>query len=446
MYANRIAEETNALKPDKQKSTARQSRRRLFHALALLFGTSVATAAYASAALDAGVRAYREGDFAAALGHFRQALADEPDSSAALFNLGLASYRLKDYAGARRSFLALRERPGMAAVAEYHLGLVAARLGQIGRAENHLRAAAAGDSERLRELARAALQRLDEHPSARLPAAYLTIGGGLDDNRNRVNESIDIPGQDRESAYSEMYALLQYPVRSIDDLDLRATVFRRDYETDDELDQSALQLSARRNWRPEHWRLTLAAETESVLLRDDGHVNSVGLGFEGLRRVGSTTLRLRYQPAHITADPEFDYLDGWRHRASVSQDFHLGGLQWRAGYELEHNSGGNGAEDDIVYGQAPLRHGPFLRVSRALTPRIDLDLSSTWRHSRYREDADPQIARRNDDLVQLGASLRFQAARAWSVRLDYRVAENRSNVDTYDHDRQMALLALEWRY
>jgi hypothetical protein len=37
-------------------------------------------------------------------------------------------------------------------------------------------------------------------------------------------------------------------------------------------------------------------------------------------------------------------------------------------------------------------------------------------------------------------------APAWILRLDYRYIDNRSTLDTYDYTRDMAMLALEWRY
>ncbi len=396
--------------------------------------------------MEDGVAAYRKGDFPAALQLFRQAAALAPEDTTVRFNLGLTEYRLGQYQEARKDFLALRGKPGMNAIAEYHLGLVAARLGQSDRAARHLRSAASGDSARLRELARAALASLGERPETRVPAAYLMAGLGYDDNRNRVAKSVDLPGQDPESAYVDVVGQGMYPLPWKGEYELRATAFSRDYETDDELDQTSLQLGLRRSWRPGAWRLSLSAETESILLRDNSLVQSVGVGLEGVRRIGNSTLRLRYQPAHVEADSNFDYLDGSRQRAMVTQEFNLGGLLWRAGYELEQSAQGDGVQADVVYGQAPLRHGPFVRVSKGLTPRLSADLSASIRRSRYKDDDPLGADRRQDDLVQLGGSLRFQAGRNWGLLLDYRFSDNRSSVNDYDHDRHTVLAGFEWRY
>ena len=396
--------------------------------------------------MEDGVAAYRKGDFATALPLFQKAVSEAPDDASARFNLGLTQYRLGQYGVARKNFLRLRSEPGMKAVAEYHLGLVAARLGQNERAAQHLRAAAAGDSQPLRQLARAALAKLGERPDARVPVAYVMGGLGYDDNRNRVAKSVDLPGQDPESVYADIVAQGLYPLPLEGEYDLRATAFHRNYETDDDLDQSSLQLGVRRSWRPGAWRLSVSVESESILLRDRNLVQAVGLGFEGVRRIGESTLRLRYQPAHVYSDSSFDYLDGSRQRALVMQEFNLAGLQWRAGYELEQSAQGDGVQQDVIYGQAPLRHGPFLRLGRSISPSLSADLSASLRRSRYDDDDPLGGDRRQDDLLQLGASLRFQAGRDWGLLLDYRYSDNRSSIDDYDHDRHTVLIGVEWRY
>ena len=120
--------------------------------------------------------------------------------------------------------------------------------------------------------------------------------------------------------------------------------------------------------------------------------------------------------------------------------------QWRVGDELEQSAQGDGVEADVVFGQAPLRHGPFVRAGKTLTPRITSDLSASVRRSRYKDDDPLGADRRRDDLLQLGASLRFQAGRSWGLLLDYRFSDNRSNVDDYDHDRHTVMAGIEWRY
>ncbi len=419
---------------------------------ALLFCAGPAAAAPAQAPLGAGIQAYRAGDFKTALVLFLEAREQGPVSDTLLFNLGLTYYRLEDYPAARRTFLDLRQRPAMAGVAEYHLGLVAAQLGQMNRATRHLRAAAAGDSVPLRQLARTALARLTDRPAARAPAAYASLGIGFDSNRNQIAEEIQITGPEPESAYAEFAGVVQYPLPKLTDTDLRATVFRRDYETDDALDQTVGQLSLRRTWRPGSWRVMLAAESDAAFLEGDSLQNTYGLNLEAVRRHGPSTLTLRYRPSAVDGGADYEYLDGERHRLEVAEAFLLGEFQIRAGYEAELNDRSDWQVGEQFSSQSPLRHGPLLRVSRTLTPDLTLDVNAGFRHSRYRDvnryvqDGTLRSERRVEDLAYLGGALRLRLGRAWGLRLDYRYTDNDSSLDTYEYTRHLATLALEWRY
>jgi hypothetical protein len=427
-------------------------------ALACLCGALVACTGASAANTDtaspfeAGITAYRAGDFTEALQLFLAARAQGADSDALLFNLGLTHYRLGDYTAARRTFVELRQRPAMAAVAEYHLGLVAAQVGQMDRASAHLRAAAAGDSVELRQLALTALERLTDRPSARALAAYASFGIGYDNNRNQISELIRIPGPEPESAYVEASGIVQYPLPRLTDTDVRASLFRRDYETDDDLDQSVMQLSLRRAWRPGAWRITLAGESDAAFLGGDTLLAAYGLSLEGVRRAGGSTLRLRYRPSDINAGSDYEYLDGQRHRADLSQEFPLGAFQFRAGYEVEANDRRDLAVGQQFFSQSPLRHGPFLRVSRTLTPSVALEINSAYRHSRFHganrffAGTTLQTERRVEDLIQWSLTAHWRIGPAWALRLDYRYTENHSSIETYDYSRDIVVLAVEWRY
>lgn len=419
---------------------------------ALLLCDGAAASATAPSPLEAGIRAYRAGDLVAALELFLEARAQGPEGDTLLFNLGLTYYRLGNYTAARRTFLALRQRPAMTAVAEYHLGLVAAQVGQMDRATAHLRAAAAGDSVELQRLARTALKRLTDRPVARAPAAYAALGLGFNSNRNQISEAIHITGPEPESAYAELSGVLQYPLSGLASTDLRASVFRRDYEKDDALDHTAIQLSLRRTWHGSPWRMTLAAESIAAFLGGDSLLSAYGLSLEGVHRIGSSTLRLRYRPSVIKGGSGYEYFDGQNHRAELAEEFLLGDLQIRAGYEVEMDDRHDRRVGDQFYSKSPVRHGPYLRLSRTLTPNITLDLNAAYRRSRYRDvdrfvqDATSHAERRVENMAYLGFALRLRVDPAWHLRLDYRYTDNYSSLDRYDYTRHVAMLALEWRY
>ena len=206
--------------------------------LTWLLYCGTACAASAITPFDAGVLAYRSGDFEAALRHFQDARAEGSASGQLLFNLGLTLYRLEQYDVAREVLLELREHSGMSGAADYHLGLIAAQRGDRDEAVLRLSAAAAGDSPELRRLAQTALGRLQDQRPARRFAGYARGGLGFDSNRNQVSESLRIEGPQPESAYADVYGSVIQRLAGRGRTDLRANLFVRDYEVDDALEIS----------------------------------------------------------------------------------------------------------------------------------------------------------------------------------------------------------------
>lgn len=393
--------------------------------------------------LQSGIESYRNGDFHTARSAFEAALAASPDDPVVTFNLALTRYRLGDYAAAQAGFRQLRSQPDMRAIADYHLGLIAAQTGDLPTARALLGSVAA-EPDRIGDLARAALGRVAPHRAPKRIRAYVMAGLGYDTNRTRLARSVELSGRDPEAAYSDLVAEALAPLPWRGEYDLRATLFRRDYETDDALDQSALQLSLRKTWRPAEWRLGAALETESILLRDMSLVQSTGVGLEAEHGLGPGILRLRYQPAHVQAEDDFDYLDGPRQRAMLAHDSVLAGMSVRLGWEYEQSDQADDLEADIVYGQAPHRHGPFVRLSRTLRPGLQATARAGLRNSRYDSD-DGLMPDREDDLLQLGLALRLTIPGNVTLLVEYRFQDNQSNAPDYDYDRTTVLAGLEWR-
>lgn len=421
----------------------------LYRMLVAVVISLVCSSALAADELNDGIRAYRTGNLESALELFSSALAENPTDSIARFNRALTLYRLRRYDEARDAFLALRElaqreAPDMNMIAEYHLGLVDARQGRRASANRHFERVMQGDTGRLAALARAARGRLGSERASSL-RAFAMFGIGFDDNRNRVNENEEIPGRDPEAAFTDTAGQLLLPLPRIgSDYDLLLAGQHRDYTTDDALDQTVLGIALRRALTSGQWRFVLAAESEQTLLRDNSLVNALGVGIEASREQTFGRLRLRYEPAHVSAEGDFDYLDGTRHQATIVQDLRLGPNTLRLGWALEQSSQASEFEEDIIYGQAPRRHGPFVQWDYPLTQRLQLGLRAAWRDSQYETD-DPGAEKRHDELLQLGAILRLQLDESWNLLLDFRRFENHSSVDTYRYDRNTLFAGFEWR-
>jgi len=426
--------------------------------LAWLLYSAPAVAVPEMTPFEAGVRAYRSGDFATALRHFQQAQADGASNDQLLFNLALTLYRLEQYDAARDMFLDLREHSGMEGPADYHLGLIAAQRSDNNEAVLRLSAVANSDSSELRQLAQTALERMQGSQPAPRIAAYARTGLGFDSNRNQISESLRIEGPEAESAYADFYGSVLQRLRStggsgsVGRTDVRASLFVRDYEVDDALDQAAISLALRKVWRVRSWSVTLGGEFEAATLDNHGLYELLSLNIDAARRMGSSTFRLRYRPSIIDAGYRYDYLDGQRQQLELTQDVPLGAATLQLGYEVELNDRRDFEAGDEFFSQSPLRQGPFFRFSRELNKDLSLDVNAAYRRSRYRDenefeqDGSLVTERRVDSLSYVGLMLRLTLAPAWALRLDYRYSDNRSSLDQYDYIREVASLNLEWRH
>lgn len=420
-------------------------------ALVLLWATTARAQAAGDGALEAGIAAYRAGDYAQARDQFRQAQAQGAASETLRFNLALSAYKLGDYPAARTAFESLRESPALAAAAEYHLGLVAGQSGQLERAAAHLRASQAiADSPELQQLAELALQRLAAIAGPRRLSATAALAAGYDSNRSQSSETAGFEDVEPEAAFAALSATARYPAGFGHGSELRGGLYLRDYAPDQTLDQTSVQLSLRQSSAAADWQFATAIETESVWLGGDSFLNAAGLNLDGAWTSGATTLSARYRPSRIAGGDTYQYLDGWSQRAELG--LALAALRWRLrlGLDAELDDRRDLQRGDEFFSQSPLRHGVSARLIHRAAPRLTLDWSARYRHSRY---ADPNLMRiglrlieqrRVDELTQLGVAAAFPLGKGWGLRLDYRYSDNRSPVARYDYERHAVTLGLDW--
>ncbi|MGQ0697356.1 MAG: tetratricopeptide repeat protein [Panacagrimonas sp.] len=405
----------------------------------------------AASPFEAGVAAYRAGEYRVARERFLQAEAAGLDGEELRFNLALSHYKLGDYASARSAFETLRSSPGFAAVAEYHLGLVAAQSGQAEQAAAHLRATQAmTDSAELRQLADMALQRLAATPGSRRWSASATAGSGFDSNRTQSSETVRLAQVDADAEFVELSAAARYLADGFLGAELRGNGYLRNYLPDHELDQHSAQLSLRKSWLVSAWQFGAAVETEAVWLGSERFQNAVGLNLDAGWSAGVSNLSLRYRPSFIEGGDDYEYADGQSQRAELAYSLALPGYRVRLNCETELNDRRDLEREDEFFSQSPTRHGIGARLSHRLTPALSLDWSARYRHSRYRDASRFRSGfeiveqRRVDDMAQFGVLGLLKLGKGWGLRLDYRYTDNQSRLERYDYERHAVLLGLDW--
>lgn len=390
-----------------------------------------------------------------------QAAAQGDASETLRFNLALSHYKLGDYPAAQRAFESLRSSPSLAAVAEYHLGLVAAQTGQLQQATAHLRATQAmSDSIELRQLAELALQRLNPGAAPSKLSAAATLGGGFDSNRtqssDRAIDGVPVADIEADAGFTELFAAARYRSDRANPVlrgsELRGGLYRRDYTTDHELDQTSAQLSLRNGGRLSAWQWGVAVETDAVWLGGDHFQDAAGLNLEATRSGDASSFTLRYRPNRIIGGDGYTYLSGWSQRAEMIYAYTASSWQLRLQYEAEFNDRRDLQLGSEFFSQSPIRQGLVAGLRHRPTPALSLDWSARYRYSRY-ADANRFFSSagfvektRVDELLQAGVTAALALSRTWGLRLDYRYSDNRSGIDRYDYDRHVVLLGIDWSY
>jgi hypothetical protein len=115
----------------------------------------------AQAAFDRANAAFRDGNHAAALADYNEALSNGKDSSRLFYNMGLAHYHLGQYSQAQWAYIEAAKDDRMAALAQYQLGVLANREGDKRSAEKWFkRSRANANSPKLRLLSVRALEEI----------------------------------------------------------------------------------------------------------------------------------------------------------------------------------------------------------------------------------------------------------------------------------------------
>lgn len=166
----------------------------LLTAACLLIGPR-AEAGWINPSLHAGISAYENGDYQAALKSFIDAQLKDPDRPEIDFNIGNACYRLKDYASAARNFeqAARAGNPQLKQKALYNMGNALFRAGSLKEAVDRFQQAVDLDPEdqdarKNLEFARKALQAQKDSPNQ-------TQSGKKEDGSDKKSQSQEPPGE-----------------------------------------------------------------------------------------------------------------------------------------------------------------------------------------------------------------------------------------------------------
>jgi tetratricopeptide (TPR) repeat protein len=372
--------------------------------------------------------AFTAGDYARALTLFEAERARGADTAAVAYNIGVCQYRLGDYADAVASFRSLAQRfAEFRALAEYNRGLALRALNRRKEAGAAFEAARTSEDDRLAALATDALADLRATAPATTSRwqSYFSVAVGHDDNVALVDQ-LSLPAS--VSADSPLTELVGYashelagrvPLR----LDFSGYVVR--YAADHAFDQDSLRFDAVFHWRAaDHWTIEASPYLASSTLDGDGFERTLGAQLRALRSFGEQlTFDARFAYDDIDSPAtRFAFVAGHRERLRFGIEHATGLRRLRVYYEHE-------VQDRADPGVSPYRDRLAASITRPLLGRWLMDGGISRRASRY----EALVVPRDERLVELAFTARRELRAGWALNMDYRWADNASNVSQFGY-------------
>ena len=406
-------------------------------AFLLLFSAELLATADSDYAL--GLEAYKGGDNAAAVRYFESAMTQGMDSVSLQYNLASSYYRVGRYEEAKKYFTLLNETMEMRDIAQYHLGLIAIKQQDADLARQHFNAVvSSAKDEKLVKLSNKHLLALsDKEDQWKTRLAYNL---GHDDNISAVSEDTVLGTADSFHELSASTNLL-ISGRRKDGWMADAALYGINYSDTDSYDQYVFALGLKRAIKFADWETSAHLNLSKSTYGGDALQTITRLDFTGMKPLSKTErIKLRYRVEDITSDQSiYDYLAGWRQRASIEyqsfSNINIRQLQ----YEFELNSRGELVTTAGAYDYSPTRHTVRGIYTHFITRQWWLIGDVSYRMSNFPASA---TVDRDDKqwLLALSSDYRFDPTLKLTAKYQY--TNNASTLDQYDYDKSVIRIGL----
>lgn len=402
-------------------------------------------------AFDEAVKAFRAGDYDAALQRFLQARKSGLDTPGLRYNIGVTYYRLQRYAEAESAFQALARDPQWRALAHYNLGLAAQRMGDSRLARAHFDLAHRATTDpNLRTLAGVALERLGETTLPPRAGTLLSLAGGYDSNPAIYTDNTAAGGRTGGDYFGELLAVSTRNLSGDAALGWNAygALVLRNYLDQGEFDLQGLRAGVSRDSDANRTQTSVGGNYGVVYFDGVLLEQAVALDVQVRRRLDAGgDLRAGYHVARIGGGGNYRQLDGWQQRIALDTGFAWRRALWRAGVQLEIEDRRDLALGGEFLSYSPRRHGLFAAAELPDVAGWRADLRLDYRASRYRDpyrlDGGSRVLEREDrrSSLALRGSREAGAGRRAFVELSY--YHNNSSIDDYDYRRRQLLAGIE---
>jgi len=393
-----------------------------------------------SSAFQAGITAFKQGNYEGALDFFQQAESLGFAKPSLYYNIGVCCYKLGRYQEAEEAFRKTATFPQMAPLAYYNLGVVAEKQSDHPKALYWLQKSydtAEADDVNLRVLAANALGQIKGKTDSSAWASYVSLGLGYDDNVELVTDSDVLQASNMDDWFLDMYLFTrrQFAGDSKESGSyFQSSISYLKYADVKEYDTGSADLALF------YWKQAGSYQLEGgggyyySILDGQSYEQSPMISLQAKRPLWeSTYVRLRYRLNYLDVlDSDYDYLTGWRHRTMAELSRRWGAYYGYLSYTLELND-----RDDDDY--SPTRHLFAAGVDMRPLDNVGVNLYVAYRSSQYDiESFDDRDEDRFDSIL----SITYFLVNGWEISCKLEHSHNESNYDSYDYTRNAVTLFL----
>jgi len=431
-----------------------------------------------------GVAAARSGDNQGAVRAFENAKRAGLASSELYYNLGVIYYRMKGYAWSEDYFNKLTSDVSYAALAYYNLGLIAATKDQISSAIRHFNASYSLTRDpKLKALSEMALRRLGQatksaaasrqiqfrkkSKTSKTPAWHglMSLAIARDDNVGLDNDEVKSVTSisEKRDNYAQVLATTHGYISGDHNagFSLTGIVNAQEYATKsirDIYDYSQYHVALHRESTSSFWQFNYGIGYDKAMFGGVDFLQFSSVFWSGKRFFHDKKyVRLKLASYKISADPLYQYLDGYKNQMTFDFTAQGSGWKYRLGYIVEISNREDYQTATTYRSYSPLRNTVavtgFFDFGASWQTRLDLQ----YRNSSYRSDdvldsTTNNYFLREDNRYRFAASLIYNFNRHWQSSLDYSYMKNDSNrvdlagTQLSDYQRNLVSVSLSWFY
>ena len=397
-------------------------------------------------AFEQGIKAFRAGDFPAALRAFLEARRAGLDTPGLHYDLGATYYRLQRYPEAEDEFQGLARDREWAALALYNLGLIAQRTGRGQQAIEYFSRAQLTTNDRdLSALAGTALARLGAPPPR--TGAVASLAGGYDSNAALTQDPTAAGISHQGDSFVEALASASH--RLSGDA-ARASyayggLLLRKYRDLTQFDTTGLRAGLSYETDSGRLQTSVGGNLDTAYVGGGRLARGATLDVQARLRTDAGDVRGRYQFGTIRGGAGYEYLDGWEQRFTADAGFALASWLVRIGYQLELNNRRDLQQGTDFSSASPTRQSLYATAALGSFAGWRTDARGEYRVSRYN---DPNVVNgvevtRKDDRAGFALRASRRLTGLWRAFIDYSYYRNQSNLDTYDYSRYQAMVGIE---